>query len=73
MTAGWGWALVGFGFLLILFYDGHLVRLKRQSMSRWLMEATINRPWVPFLFGFLVGGLASHFFFPLESCLEALK
>lgn len=73
MTAGWGWVLVGFGFLAILFYDGRLVSRKQVSMSRWLMEATINRPWVPFVAGLLVGGLAGHLFWPLESCLEALK
>lgn len=56
--------LVGTFFFLIA-YDIYAV-VKGKSTVSWIVF-DISRKWpiVPFLFGFLVGGLAGHFFFPI--------
>ena len=56
--------LVGLFFSLIA-YDIYAV-LKGKLTISWIVF-DISRKWpiVPFLFGFLVGGLAGHFFFPI--------
>jgi hypothetical protein len=73
VSAAWGWVIVTVGFLALLVYDGALVSARRVSMSAWLIHSYRNRPYIPFLFGFVLGGFAGHLFFPLESCLELLK
>lgn len=56
--------LVGLFFFLIA-YDIYAV-LKGKSTISWIVFDTSRKwPIVPFLFGFLVGGLAGHFFFPI--------
>jgi hypothetical protein len=56
--------LVGTFFFLIA-YDIYAV-VKGKSTVSWIVFDTSRKwPIVPFLFGFLVGGLAGHFFFPI--------
>jgi hypothetical protein len=56
--------LVGTFFFLIA-YDIYAV-MKGKSTVSWIVFNTSRKwPIVPFLFGFLVGGLAGHFFFPI--------
>lgn len=56
--------LVGLFFFLIA-YDIYAV-LKGKSTISWIVFDTSRKwPIIPFLFGFLVGGLAGHFFFPI--------
>lgn len=56
--------LVGLFFFLVA-YDIHAV-IKGKSTVSWIVF-DVSRKWpiVPFLFGFLIGGLAGHFFFPI--------
>ncbi len=56
--------LVGLFFFLVA-YDIYAV-IKGKSTVSWIVF-DISRKWpiVPFLFGFLIGGLAGHFFFPI--------
>lgn len=68
-----GWALALVALVAILALDAYLVARKRKSMSRWLIEASRNRLWVPFLFGLGMGALAAHLFWQLESCMETLR
>lgn len=56
--------LVGLFFFLVA-YDIYAV-IKGKSTVSWIVF-DVSRKWpiVPFLFGFLIGGLAGHFFFPI--------
>jgi len=52
-------------FFFLIAYDIYAV-MKGKSTVSWIVFDTSRKwPIVPFLFGFLVGGLAGHFFFPI--------
>lgn len=73
MTPLLGWAFAGLAFLLILAFDVFITGRRQKSMSRVMVEAAAKRPIVAALFGLIVGALIGHFFWPLDSCLEALR
>lgn len=56
--------LVGLFFFLIA-YDIYAVMKNKPTVSWAVFDISRKWPIIPFLFGFLVGGLAGHFFFPI--------
>ena len=56
--------LVGL-FIFLVAYDIYAITKNKPTVSWAVFYTSRKWPIVPFLFGFLVGGLAGHFFFPI--------
>jgi len=56
--------LVGLFFFLIG-YDIYAITKGKPTVSWAVFDISRKWPIIPFLFGFLIGGLAGHFFFPI--------
>lgn len=52
-------------FVFLVAYDIYAATKGKVTISWSIFEISRKWPIVPFLFGFLVGGLAGHFFFPI--------
>jgi hypothetical protein len=52
-------------FFFLIAYDIYAITKGKSTVSWIVFDTSRKWPIVPFLFGFLVGGLAGHFFFPI--------